>query len=132
AAGTFAGTINLGGANLVSQGGNDVWLAKLDPLGNHLWSKDIGGGSDQSVQGVAVDGGGNVVVVGTMDGSVDFGGGAQPTAGGNDVFVAKYDASGALLWAKRFGDANDQAPAGVALDSASDAFVVGATGGAVD
>jgi hypothetical protein len=40
--GYFFGTIDFGGGLLASGGGNDVFLAKFDPSGNHLWSKQFG------------------------------------------------------------------------------------------
>jgi hypothetical protein len=45
--GWFAGTINLGGADLVSVGQEDVFIAKLDANGMHVWSHRFGDGNSQ-------------------------------------------------------------------------------------
>jgi hypothetical protein len=55
---------------------------------------------------VAVDGSGNVVVGGDFTAAVDFGAGPVTPYGGGDIFLAKYSASGAYLWAKHFGDSS--------------------------
>lgn len=46
--GSFYGTVDLGlgGGALVSAGGADVFLAKLDPNGEHVWSKRFGDAED--------------------------------------------------------------------------------------
>ena len=63
--GYFAGTMSFGGSPLVSAGTFDVFVAKLDPSGNHLWSKRFGDAGGQDGAGVAVDGKGDVLVTGS-------------------------------------------------------------------
>jgi hypothetical protein len=54
-----------------------------------------------------------------------FDGISLSSAGSGDVFLAKYDATGAIVWAENLGDASDQEPAGVALtDPTSNQVVV--------
>ncbi|MEZ4312243.1 MAG: hypothetical protein R3F14_29795 [Polyangiaceae bacterium] len=52
------------------------------------------------------------VVAGVFAGTVNFGGGAIASGGGNDGFVASYDYLGAHLWSKGFGDGAAQAVTG--------------------
>jgi hypothetical protein len=47
----------------------------------------------------------------------DFGGGPRTSAGGADIFLVKYSASGAYLWDKEFGGVNDDLGTAVAADS---------------
>ena len=56
----------------------------------HLWSERFGDASSQIALAVAVDVSDNVIVAGYFEGAVDFGGGALTSAGGYDVFVAKF------------------------------------------
>ena len=56
--------------------------------------------------GVAVDGSGNEVVGGTINGTADFGGGPQKATGNEDIFLAKWTAAGGYVWGKHFGVAN--------------------------
>ncbi|MBI4702842.1 MAG: hypothetical protein HY744_17130 [Deltaproteobacteria bacterium] len=58
--------------------------------GLHLWSKRFGDASDgQAGYRAAVDGSGNVFVVGRFEGSADFGGGPLKSEGLGDIFLAK-------------------------------------------
>ena len=100
--------------------------------GGTLTAKIWGDVGDQAVLGVAVTAAGELVVVGRFQGSIDFGGGPLTSAGGDDVFVARYFANGAFAWAKRFGDAADQRANAVALDLAGNVFVAGSFDGALD
>ena len=103
--GDFQGSIDLGQGTMVSAGASDVFLARLDSSGGPVWAQRFGDSADQHLTSVAVDTSGNVTVTGQFQGTIDFGDGPHTSAGGNDIFVAKLDASGLPLWSKTFGDA---------------------------
>jgi hypothetical protein len=128
---TFAGKIDFGGGLLTSAGSNDVGLAKLTATGMHLWSKRLGGTSADVARGVAIDPFGAISLTGQLAGTADLGGGGLVSAGGTDVFVAKYDALGAHVWSHRAGDAGAQVATGVATDI-SGTFATGTFAGAID
>jgi hypothetical protein len=86
---TGAGSMDFGGGALTSAGGSDVFVAKLDPAGKHLWSRRYGGATDDTAGGIAGLGMGQVLVTGTSKGTIDFGGGSLTSAGAVDVFLAK-------------------------------------------
>jgi hypothetical protein len=131
--GYFAGTMDLGGGPLTSAGNQDLFVAKLDPSGAHVWSKHFGDTGIQQGQSIAVDASGNVLVTGHFAGTMDLGGGPlTSTVGSLDLFVAKLDPSGAHVWSKRFGDASDQVGQGIAADSAGNVLVTGFFNGAMD
>jgi hypothetical protein len=133
--GRFSGSVSFGGDTLWSSGGFDAFVAKLDgSSGEHLWSMRLGGGEDQTAWGVGVDAQGNVIVVGEFLGEMSVGGGnTLSSAGGNDIFVAKYDGQdGAHLWSKRFGDGADQIARSVAVGPSGDLVVTGSFAGSVD
>lgn len=132
AAGVFAGTVNFGGGSLTSAGQNDIFLVKLNAFGNHLWSKRFGDADNQDVFSVAVDTAGNVFITGFIQGATDFGGGSLTSAGGRDIYLAKFDANGNHLWSRLFGDAAAQIGRGVATDSSGDVAMVGEFNGTVD
>jgi hypothetical protein len=119
------GAVDFGCGSLPPLGGYDALIAKLDPLGNCLWSKRFGDSAFQQSSAASADASGNVLLAGILAGTADFGGGPLTSAGGQDVFVAKFDPSGNYLWAERFGDASDQLALGVAVDSSGDAAVAG-------
>ena len=73
-----------------------------------VWAKRAGGPATSPAIGIAVDGSGNSYVTGLFGGSATFGPGETnettlTSAGSFEIFVAKYDASGELVWAKRAG-----------------------------
>jgi hypothetical protein len=100
---------------------------------NHLWSQRFGDGSVQSGRNVAVDGAGNVIVTGVFEGTVDFGGGPLVSVGFfGDIFVAKYDASGAHQWSQRFGGSRNDVGRSVVVDTLGNVIVTGSFLGTVD
>jgi hypothetical protein len=128
--------VDFGGGPISASSGNELFLAKYDAAGQHLWSKGVPGASPAAQymgNGVAVGPSGQIVVTGHFVGTVDFGGGPLTSAGQDDIFVAAYDAAGQHLWSKRFGGTNgDDGGAAVAVDAAGNVLVTGAFRGTVD
>lgn len=132
-AGSFAGSVDFGtGTPLVSaeQGGldagfcfacsPDIVVLSLDDQNATLWAKHWGDVEGDAALDVAVAPGGEVFVVGSFRGSLSFGLGAPlSSAGKADAFVVKLDATGAPLWAKRFGGPGDDVASAVVLDGSS-------------
>jgi len=125
AAGRFSGTVDFGGGTLSSAGGDDVFVARLGPSGSHLWSKRFGDAANQEASDIAAESGGNVVVTGSLYGTVDFGGGTLSSAGLGDLFVAKFMSDGSHLWSHRFGDSEHQDSRDVAIDALGNVVVTG-------
>jgi hypothetical protein len=82
--------------------------------GGYVFAK--GYGSETSNISVATDGQGDLLVAGTFAGSIDLGGKTLDSMGPTDMFVARYDPQGALLWAERFGGPAGDGPVAVAVD----------------
>ena len=86
-----------------------------------------------SFQRVAVDGAGNRYVTGRFTGDVLFGEGAnsQQLNGTDDMFVAKYNVLGTLVWVKEFesdfagGGIPGVTPTGIATDVSTNGLYVG-------
>jgi len=105
--GSFTGTVNFGGSLLTSAGNEDMFLAKLNSSGSHLWSKRFGDVSTQI--GTAVSADNNAVyLTGQGIGDVDFGLGNQHGLGGREAYFAKFKSDGTPVWGRLFGDASDQ------------------------
>jgi hypothetical protein len=120
--GRFTGTADFGGGPLASAGGFDVFLAKYASDGTHLWSRRFGATGNDLGNGVAIDAAGNVVIVGSFEQTVSFGGGSRTSAGGWDVFVAKYSPEGSHLWSMSFG--GPESDSGLAVGIGPDGGVV--------
>ncbi len=114
-----------------TQGGYDFFVAKYAALDGHLlWKKRYGSGGTEQGNAVTVDGNGDVVVVGTFQGTVNFGGANLTATGGStdqDIFIAKYaGVTGEHIWSKHFGagPSYDYANA-VTIDSGNNILVTG-------
>jgi hypothetical protein len=123
--GEFRGAIDFGGGPLLSVGGDDIFVAKLDGAGNYLWSYRFGDAEDQFGRGIASDAMGNVYITGSFWGVVDFGGGQLHSAGWEDIFLAKFTAAGQFEWAKQFGDAETQEAWDLATDQQGNVLLTG-------
>jgi hypothetical protein len=115
----------------------EAFVAKLTADGELAWSRRLGDdpnplGVDQQITAVTVDGDGNVIVSGTFTGSIDFGGLVLTSTEARDLFVAKLDPAGELLWAHSFGAASDQYGGDVAIDDAGDIILIGLYTGDID
>jgi len=136
--GLFTGTLNCGGADLVCNGSVNVFLAKFDALGNHVWSQRFGLGATASPTAVAVDASGNVVLVGSFTASITFGGPtftATSSTTGNltpDLFIAKFAPNGGHLWSKTTGGPPHDSANGVAVDASGNVLVAGSFTGAAN
>lgn len=91
---------------------NDVFTEKFDSLGNYKWVSTAGGSSDDYSGNLVQDTKGNVFINGTITGTnVVFhnttGKDTLKSAGGSDVFYAKYDSSGTCFYAKNIGSKED-------------------------
>jgi hypothetical protein len=114
-------------------GGKDLVVAEVDEAtGNVLWGRQIGGDGDQSCTALAYNDQGNVLIVGSYNGLLDFGTsiGAlpSPTSGSSLwIFAAELDGSdGSILAARSFGSGpGQQTPRAVSVDAAGDLIVAG-------
>lgn len=126
-AGTFTGTLDVGGRSLVAPAGDRPggFVAKLDRNAHALWLVQLaaGPGSRLTLHGAAADAAGGVVVSGYVDGKslsldgVDLGIG--------DKFALKLDPGGHVAWRARleYGVAETRPPVVDALGNAIVAFV---------
>jgi hypothetical protein len=117
-------------------------VASGDVLGQSLdWARAAGGLTTDQAVAIAVDLNGNSYVTGTFakcngcqGAAATFGaGGPNETTltsveGSEDIFVAKYDSSGALMWAKGAGGIGGDLAWGVAVDASGNSYVTGVTG----
>jgi Calx-beta domain/Putative metal-binding motif/Thrombospondin type 3 repeat/Beta-propeller repeat len=102
-----------------------------------IWAKGMGStNSNERGNSVAVDGSGNVYTAGTFAGTADFDPGAaafnMTSAGGNDYFILKLDASGNFVWAKRLGNNFSEFELKIAVDNSGNVYATGGFAGTID
>ncbi len=123
--GYFSGTATFGKTTLTSSGVSDVFVTKTDKNGNFKWA--VKGGGSGSCRGLAikVDAAGNSYVTGYYYGSATFGSKTITSAGAQDVFIAKYDNQGTLLWVVSAGGAMADIGNAITIDNSGNVLVTG-------
>ena len=134
--GRFDGTTDFdpgaGVAELTGQGQANIFVIKLDPSGNFVWAKSMGGTGFDHGFGIAVDPSGNVCTTGYFFDTVDFDPGpgtleltAPGAANIANIFVQKLDSNGDLVWAHGFGDTGHEIGSDIATDASGNVYTIG-------
>ena len=133
--GWFDGMSDFGGVILTnkSSGGTDIFVAKYNSAAALQWAHRAGGSTGGNSayltggRGVGVDTNGNVYVAGGFYGPADFGNITLPgsAAGYEECFLAKYDNTGAIQWARQSGGGTGVQAEGLAVDGAGNCYLVG-------
>lgn len=129
--GEFRGTADFGTHTLTPPPGGswDAFISKLDASGNVVWVKQLRGSDYDTGNSIAVDGSGNVYTTGYFYQTADFDPSETPfnltTAGGQDIFVSKLDASGNFVWAKRMGGTGHDGGSSIVADAGGNVYVTG-------
>lgn len=133
--GGLDGAADLGGGELRSVGGKDMFVLKLSPDGGHVWSRRLGGILDDQGQELAVRGDAIAIVGARTQGQgVAFASVTRQSFGYvfDDLYIEVLTLDGGLLWSKTLGGPGPDAGLGVALDSSGDVIVVGEFQGTVN
>jgi len=125
-------------ANLTSVDADwDAYIAKYDPAGNYLWAKSIGGTGSEYLKTLYIDNTGYIYVSGYFGATCDFD--PSPavnsitTAGGSDVYFAKYDANGNYIWAKAISSTMSYEDTyGIVADNSGNVYIAGHFGTTTD
>jgi len=102
-AGSFMEQISFGGEVHRCKGVHDVFLAKLDAAGEHLWSKAYGDSQDQICLRVEADTNGGVFVTGYFRGVVKLGRKPFRSYPDKAAFVGRLDSDGEHVWSEQYG-----------------------------
>lgn len=113
-AGTFSYYITLGGVEIESETTSTAFIARFNKDGSVSLFKKLAVNDLGSVGiGVAIGSSDSIIVSGVIPNFIDFGNGITltPTTdsqGGHpgDIFIAKFDSSGQIMWANRYGPPN--------------------------
>lgn len=131
--GSFQGTLNFGSISLTSTGGEDIFIAKYDSLGTVLWAQKAGGSATGGVMdigtSISTDQTGNVYVTGSfMCETITF---DTITVTNNsstytsDIFIAKYNAAGAVQWVRTAGGLQDDNAESISTDASGNIYISG-------
>jgi hypothetical protein len=112
-----------------SAGGYDIYVLKLNSLGNFVWAKSFGGSGSDTGSALEFDLLGNVIVTGNYTGTADF----DPTIGvsnltslgATDIFVLRLRSSGTVSWAKSMGGTAFDQGASITVDQSANIYTTG-------
>ena len=123
--GFFDSTSFIGDSTFSTFGKRDIFLSKFDQDGTFLWARQFGGTNPDIAEGVTTDGFDNIIITGSFEGTADFGDTTLTSAGEIDIFLAKYDMNGNLIWARRMGGLLSESGKEVATDDDDNIVVTG-------
>ena len=104
--GEFKGGIDFGGETALASefGTTDLFLARFNVNGTPDWVKQIGGYTEDFAGGISLDSQGQPVIIGTFQGSTKLDAAITLYSAANrEMFVAKYDTTGGLIWSQQAG-----------------------------
>ena len=91
-----------------------------------VWAKSPLGSGSESASSVATDVSNNVYVTGSFtSATVLFGTTTLTNGGSSDIYIAKYDPSGNVLWAIKGGGSGSDVSFGIAADAAGGVYITG-------
>ncbi len=123
--GYFSDSTYFYGDFLSSDGLVDLFLAQYDNLGNYQWVRKIGGGGFDIYGDICTDANNNIYITGAYDSTTTIGANVLTTTGLKDVFVAKYDGSGNVLWANGYGSSSEDQGFGIEADNLGSIYITG-------
>jgi hypothetical protein len=131
--GYYRDPFELGGLPLPDGNSNNLFVARLDGDGEHLWSDALHGNDEVVPHAVAASPGGAAAVVGRFRGSV-IGGpdGTVSSTGGRDGLIAVFDSDGRANWVAGYGDDQEQFLRAVDIDEGGNLWVTGHFEGRID
>lgn len=110
----------------------DIFISKLDSLGNFIWAKQISGVWDEIAFSIAVDTSCNVYTTGFFQKITDFDPGVGTytistfgVGGTQDIFISKLDAGGNFVWAKQMGGTKIDVGNCIAVDDLENIYTTG-------
>lgn len=125
--GFFQDTAIFADTTLISKGYYDIFISKYNNEGKLLWVKQAGGAGHDEAHGIGLDREGNSYIAGYFDANCFFGNVYLSVFNKevDDLFIAKYNASGNIVWAKGAGDFTNDIAYDIVTDSAGNSYITG-------
>jgi hypothetical protein len=119
-------TMSIGNTTLINAGRDNAFIAKYDSAGNFRWAKSAGGTLYDEGIAVATNTANCVYFTGNFASpEIILGSDTLANRGTNNVFVAKYDSSGNIIWAKPSRDLGSMFVYNIIVDHDGDPYISG-------
>ncbi|MCE3278128.1 MAG: hypothetical protein K0S44_319 [Bacteroidetes bacterium] len=114
-------------SNDTLQGVNNSYIMRFDTNGNFIWVKQIGSGSGyEIINDICIDGDGYIYIAGNITHTAHFGNYTLVSNPYNsDMFIAKYDNTGACLWVKQSNTDFNADACSLSLSAFGELYVTG-------
>ena len=124
--GDYSAGALFGSTSLTAKGSYDLFVAKLGASGNYLWVKSAGGAKVDRALAAAVAPDQGLLVTGSFNGEATFGSTKLTPGNTNpDIFVARYEPSGAVSWAAVAGGLGTDSGNNIVVDGSNNCYVTG-------
>lgn len=127
--GYFRLTADFGSTSLTSSGEKDIFLGVLGALGNWLVALKAGGAGADIGSSLIRDNAGNLILTGYFTGTVNFGVATLTSYGSGDIYLAKFNSSGALVGVLQAGGTGHDYGSDLAVDASGNVYVTGGFSG---
>lgn len=124
-AGYFYGGTLIGPDHYTSYGSQDIFVAKYNAEGNYLWSYRAGGQSADYIMGLALDADQNIVITGYYYDEMYFGETTLTASSSSDIYLAKFNPGGDLLWTVSAGGSSSDQSRSVSCDPEGNILISG-------
>jgi hypothetical protein len=128
--GEFQDTIDFGSTTLINSGsyGEMMFITKYDAMGNILWAQNPAGMNGSTGKSVFADKNSYFYVTGSYRGTITLGTSTFTSTAISAYFVAKYDSTGNVVWARNAISNDAQVGNSVCVDNNGNVFVTGTFG----
>lgn len=108
-AGSFYGSTFAGNNTFTSFGSQDIFIIRSDIDGKPLWARHLGSPKTDYINAADADAFGNLIITGHYYDSIAIADTVLYSMGGSDIFIAKYNPFGEMLWVQNLsGSSSDQ------------------------
>ncbi|MCX7743177.1 MAG: hypothetical protein N2167_01295 [Flavobacteriales bacterium] len=129
--GSFTGTVDWDGELMINGSADftDPYLIKFNSQGDILWTKRAWSSFDDEILDVKIASDNSIYVTGTFSSTLNFVAFSLYSAGASDMFVAKYNSNGLILWGQSAGGTNWDSGNQISLDHQGSVYVWGSYNG---
>jgi hypothetical protein len=118
-------------ATMSNAGSYDAFIVKYSSAGSYIWNARVGGTGSSDEIGNAIDGSGNVYIMGRYTGTIILYTSGEASSitltpiNQYDNFIAKYTSAGVLLWATIIASTGNEYQKGISVDLAGNVYAHG-------
>lgn len=121
---------------LLSNGGEDIFIMKMNENGEFQWVKKIGSGGNDNIMDLTLDIYNNIIITGNFEYNMDFDPGSgvfmMAPVGLEDIYILKLDSVGNFIWSRQMGGTGTDGGFSVTTDSLLNIYSCGVFENSVD